>query len=221
MTRHERYFKKIVLLIVIALLLVAGNEIHSYYKERALKIAQTVKTIESYRQKIAVLPALTYMQSLSEEEFWRVWPFLEKSAGHIESPFYYEFAKRFAAKGDVENTLFWLYLGRFSITYDALRCEDRKTAVEWKLWFDTLLSFDLSDIMIEGQREALNADALKQVLEFDQRRSAQSNPVYMCLYAQQPLIQKRGSTIIPPSHWPEIRTNLRNSAARLINAQKK
>lgn len=221
MTRHDRYFKKIVVVLLIIFLVIIGDYVHTYYKDRAERIGEHVKQIESYRGKLAVLPALNYLKSLGQEDFWRVWPFLNKNAQHLEAPFYYEFARRYAAESNIEETLFWLYLGRFSLTYDALRCEQRHTAIEWKLWFDQQLSFDLEPIMIEGQKEALNAQALKRVLEFDQERTAHAQPFYLCAYAAQPYRKPPAYTVTPAQQWRSLRTNLRNSAARLVEMNKK
>ncbi len=217
MTRHDRYFKKVVILLGVIFFLIAGYHLNAYYKDRAEKVGAVLKQVELYRQKAALIPAIHYIKQQEEAVFWRSWPFFEKQAYALEAPLFYEFSRRFAQKGEEEEALFWLYLARFYLSYDALRCQEKALATQWRLWMDKKYSAPIVEYLSEEAKTQTQESILARVLDFDAKYKRSASAAYLCAYVQQPFWKM--PAFAARDTWPSIKSMLRASAATLIEKQ--
>lgn len=212
LTRHQRYFNKIVVLIVLVLAGLVLWTLHTNYKARVEHASIAQREIQELRARNEIFPAVDKMSKLSNKDFWYIWPVINQKIKTYEAPFYYEFAKRFWANGDRNKAIFWTLLGRYRLNYDAHRCVD-ESARDWKNYFDKILSDDAITNSL-NDNVALLEISLKDVLAWDIDSIIASDPSYICNYTVLPSTQM--AAIVPKQDWIQIHTYLRQTTAGFI-----
>lgn len=217
LTRHQRYFKKIVISIVLLIGILTVWTLHAKYKEN-VRVASAAQTeIQSLRAQGDIFGAVQKMSTLSTKDFWYLWPVINQNITGYEAPFYYEFAKRFWATGDKNKAFFWTLLGRYRLNYDAYRCVN-PVARDWKNYFDEKLGNETIAHHLNESQELLDI-ILKDVLAWDVDSIIASNPDYLCAYASAP--SNKAPAVAPKTEWVQIHRYLRLTTANFVQKKDK
>lgn len=223
--RHERYFKKLAYGVGIAFILIATYQIFMHFHERAENTARLIGIIEKNRAQQAIIPTLSLMKELDDDQFWAIMDYYQDKAYQLEAPLLFEVARRYAAKPDWGQAQFWLFWGRFKLSYDAARCSASEEATAWHRWFDDYYANPVQrqiNELIASQRgpdsfkqvQEETKGSLERVLRFEALYDQVRFPRYFCSLINQPY--QADPAYIPYRQWQQVRRRLRQNAAMFI-----
>ena len=136
-------------------------------------------------------------------------------SGGLEPGIFFEFAKRRAQQGYIEDALFWAQLGRYRLRYDAIRCGIINA---YEVLEQLLSLFALSPRMerLLQEKPALVKETIRKVIDFDGKYPARNNPEPICALINK--VNKTSAPVIAQERWEHERNLLRNSTEKFLNS---
>lgn len=108
-------------------------------------------------------------------------------------------------KRELQDAIFWNFMGRYRLRYDALRC-GTPNAVENIKGLAELLSYDVFEKILT-QHPGLVPVMIKRVLDYDANHPAENDPTGICNFIYN--LEKGNFVMVRREEWPPVRHTLR------------
>lgn len=224
-TRHERFFGVIVKMAILAILVLVGFTIYKNYKTKISGAAPYIEALEMARISGDLVGAYDAMTNMPPEHFETVWDIIKDRIPNYEPTLYYGLANIHMRHDLKDEALFWIFLARFRLSYDAQLCADNDAARKWYEHFDgRFMNQELwAEYIAQSQskKDAMTARLLTRVLAWDAANFQQYVlPLYLCRLSIVPQHIKDGGVSLmgDAAQWGFMRQALRDITQQQIDA---
>ncbi len=224
-TRHERFFRLIVIAAIVALIVLAGFTMHKNYKDKIEGAAPYIEAVEMARISSDLVGAYNAMKEIPDTHFETVWDIIKDRIPNYEPTLYYALADIYMRQDLKDEALFWVFLARFRLNHDAQLCADSETAKNWYTHFDgRFMNQALWGEYIaqsKTKKDAMTARLLTRVLAWDAANFKHYVlPLYLCRLSIGPQKIKDGGVSLmgDTAGWGFMRQALRDITQQQIDA---
>jgi hypothetical protein len=159
-----------------------------------------------------MLTVTTWVNSRPLEETDKLIAALVPKSALLEPGTFFELFRRELRRGNTEEALFWLQLGKYRLRFDAMRCKNaEEAAAKFDILVNRLPSKEI-DAFLKDNPGALKK-SLQRVLDFDEKYRAADDPAMICR-AVGP------GAPADTEDWGAIRSALREQTEEFINASR-
>jgi len=186
----------------------------AYYRQQPLSKLE-VHIDEALKGEQKVLLKWIQLRPVSERPV--IIEKLTPHSGKLSPLFFLTFARWEGQANNIDKAVFWNFLARYRMRYDALRCGAP----------DSVENMDgLMALMPEGrivptvakQDKSMLVDHLQRVLEFDANYPAENNPAGLCTFINN--LEGESFMLVAPKHWNSLRHTLRRATEQEIERLK-
>lgn len=142
---------------------------------------------------------------------------LEPVSGKLNPLFFLTFAHWSAAADDVDKAVFWHFMARFRLRYDALRCGSPNAVDNMDGLLALMPEGKIAPTVAKQDRPALMS-YLQRVLDYDAAHPAENSPKNVCVFINN--LEGRGFVIVQERYWQNIRHSLRRITEAQIEKMK-
>ncbi|MBW7911937.1 MAG: hypothetical protein H3C49_11805 [Alphaproteobacteria bacterium] len=175
----------------------------SYHRQQPL--AALEKYIDGAR-KGDQKTLLKWIQLRPESERPEIIEKLTPYSGGLTPLFFLTFARWEGQADNIDKAIFWNFLARYRLRYDALRC-GAPNAIENMDGLVALLPDGLVVPTVAKYDKKMLIDYLGRVLAFDAEYPANNNPANLCVFINN--LEGKSFMLVDPKDWNALRHSLR------------
>ena len=216
--RHDRYFKKLVIIVGILLIGVLGYKAIMSYHQKMEKVAAIAAKIEKSQLGIDLFQTISVFKGADMDIKEDVIDYYGKKVYQFPAPMIFAVADYYYQEEEYNEAQFWLFWGRFVLRFDAYRCRDHEDIKAWLDYYDEryalVLEKKLNAIKTSSPHYLNEEQNLERFLQAEAEHKFGRLPIYFCQMLEQP--KQVIPRFTPRAEWQTIRRALRESLVQYL-----